>query len=334
MFLQLIKNPSSGLVGFWINYGIALHVPESNKQWIIPFAVQLIPGGLLFLGALWLKESPRWLYSKGRREEGLKNLMWVRQLPSDDLYLVEDVAAIDAAIEAQRGSFGSGFWAPFKALASSRRVQWRFVLGGMLFMFQNGSGINAVNYYSPTIFKSLGIVGTNTGFLTTGLFGVVKTCLTLIWLFVLIDRLGRRNLLLGGALGGSICMWVIGGLLKAYPPVTATTTSTTGSSGTSGSAPVTTTATTTSTAVPSHGIAAIFFFYLWTTFYTPSWNGTPWVLNSEMFDMTTRSLGQANAAMNNWFWNFIISRFTPNMFLNMGAGGYVFLHLPLHFAPH
>ena len=61
----------------------------------------------------------------------------------------------------------------------------------------------------------------------------------------------------------------------------------------------------------------MFFFYLWTAFYTPSWNGTPWVLNSEIFDQSTRSLGQASAACNNWFWNFIISRFTPQMFLSM-----------------
>ncbi len=52
----------------------------------------------------------------------------------------------------------------------------------------------------------------------------------------------------------------------------------------------------------SGGTAAIFFFYLWTAFYTPSWNGTPWVLNSEMFPQSVRSLGQASAAANNWFW--------------------------------
>lgn len=59
-------------------------------------------------------------------------------------------------------------------------------------------------------------------------------------------------------------------------------------------------------------------------FYTPSWNGTPWVLNSEMFDANTRSLGQANAAANNWLWNFIISRFTESMFNAWGYGVYFF----------
>jgi hypothetical protein len=55
--------------------------------------------------------------------------------------------------------------------------------------------------YSPTVFKSIGIVGTNTTFLTTGIFGVVKTCLTFVWLLYLIDHLGRRKLLMIGATG-------------------------------------------------------------------------------------------------------------------------------------
>jgi len=290
-----------GLVGFWINYGISETMAPSTKQWLIPFAVQLIPAGILFAGAFWLKESPRWLLSKGKREQALKNLCWIRKLPQDELYIVEEVAFLDAALEEQAAAIGVGFWKPFKAVGKNRKIQWRFFLGGILFMWQNGSGINAINYYSPTVFASIGITGTNTAFLTTGLFGVVKTCLTLIWLFFLIDRLGRRKLLMFGASGGSICMWIIGGYIASIKIV---------SSDDAVSKPLS-----------SGGTAAVFFFYLWTAFYTPSWNGTPWVLNSEMFDQTVRSLGQASAAANNWFWNFIISRFTPQMFLSMGVNG-------------
>lgn len=115
----------------------------------------------------------------------------------------------------------------------------------------------AINYYSPTVFKSLGIVGGNTSFLTTGLFGVVKTVFTLIWLFFLIDKFGRRNLLLVGAIGGAVCMLILGGYL-ASPLVDTSSASQVAKPLTSG------------------GIAAVFFFYLWTAFYTPSWNGTPW----------------------------------------------------------
>lgn len=274
----------------------------SHKQWIIPFAVQLIPAGLLFIGALWIRESPRWLLSKNRREQAIKNLCWIRNLPADDIYIVEEIAFLDHALEEQAGTIGGlGFWQPFKAVGSNKQIQWRFFLGAMLFLWQNGSGINAINYYSPTVFASLGIRGTNTSFLTTGLFGVVKTSLTFVWLFVLIDRLGRRNLLLIGSTGGSICMWIIGGYLASIK--------------------VESTDSDESVPLSSGGYAAVFFFYLWTAFYTPSWNGTPWVLNSEMFDQSVRSLGQASAAMNNWFWNFIISRFTPQMFLNMGNSG-------------
>lgn len=74
----------------------------------------------------------------------------------------------------------------------------------------------------------------------------------------------------------------------------------------------------------SGGTSAMVFFYLWTATYTPSWNGTPWVLNSEMFNQNVRVLAQAFAAANNWFWNFIIARFTPQMFAAMGYGVYFF----------
>lgn len=119
----------------------------------------------------------------------------------------------------------------------------------------------------------------------------------------LIDHLGRRNLLMIGALGGSVCMWYLGAYIKIADP--AANPSTDGK-------------------LSSAGISAMFFFYLWTAFYTPSWNGTPWVINSEMFDQNTRSLGQASAAASNWFFNFIISRFTPQMFAAMSYGVYMF----------
>ncbi|KAK7961808.1 uncharacterized protein PG986_002633 [Apiospora aurea] len=290
-----------GLVGFWINYGVNTTMQPSRRQWLIPFAVQLIPGGLLAVGALWLHESPRWLFSKGRHDQAMDNLCWIRNLPRDDVYIVEEVSYIDEDLERYKREVGVGFWKPFAAL-KQRKVQWRFFLGGMLFFWQNGSGINAINYYSPTVFNSIGITGTNAALLTTGIFGVVKTCVTVVWLLYLIDQLGRRKLLLCGAVGGSLCMWFIG----AYIKIADTANRPAGS------------------ALDGGGIAAIFFFYLWTVFYTPSWNGTPWVLNSEMFDQNTRALGQASAAANNWFWNFIVSRFTPQMFLKMGYGVYFF----------
>lgn len=287
-----------GLVGFWINYGISLHVP---KMWIVPFAVQLIPSGILFIGSFWLRESPRWLMSKGRRELAVKNLCWMRELHEDDIYIKEEMYAIETDIERQMAGGGMGFWQPFKLLASNRHIQWRFFLGGSLFFWQNASGINAINYYSPTVFKSIGITGLNTSLFTTGLFGVVKTVFTIIYLVFLIDQYGRRRLLMIGAAGGSLCLWYVGAYIAIAKPALHPTQS-----------------------LPPSGISAVFFFYLWTAFYSPTWNPTPWVYNSEMFDQNVRTLAQAFAAMNNWFWNFMVSRFTPQMFATMGYGVYFF----------
>ncbi|KAK2774018.1 hypothetical protein FQN53_003883, partial [Emmonsiellopsis sp. PD_33] len=284
-----------------IQYGIAETLPYGNKQWLIPFAVQLIPAGLLLIGAAFITESPRWLFLRGRRDEAIKNLCWIRNLPADDIYMVEEISMIDQALEEQRSTIGLGFWKPFKAVGSNRRVMYRLFLGSMFFFWQNGSGINAINYYSPTVFKSIGIRGSNAGMFTTGLYGVVKTVFTIFWLLYLVDQVGRRNLLLIGAVGGSVCLWIVGGYIKIAQPENNPTGDMT-----------------------SGGIAAIFFFYLWTCFYSVSWNGIPWIYNSEMFDPNVRSLAQACAAASNWFWNFLISRFTPQMFAAMGYGVYFF----------
>lgn len=94
----------------------------------------------------------------------------------------------------------------------------------------------------------------------TGIFGVVKAAMTFVWLLFLVDQLGRRKLLLIGAVTGSVCMWVIGAYIYIVEPADHPTSSLNGG-----------------------GIAAIVFFYLWTAVYTPTWNGTPWVINSVRF---------------------------------------------------
>jgi sugar porter (SP) family MFS transporter len=217
--------------------------------------------------------------------------------------MLEEVSAIDAAIEYQRSTVGLGFWQPFQALGRDPKIRYRFFLGSSLFFWQNTSGINAINYYSPTVFKSIGVTGTNTGLFSTGIFGVIKTLMTLVWLFLMIDKFGRRNLLMIGAIGGSLCLWYVGGYIAIADP--ANNPSASGE-------------------LPPGGISAMAFFYLWTAFYTPSWNGTPWVYNSEMFPQNVRTLGQACAAGSNWFFNFLVARFTPQMFNKMGYGVYFF----------
>lgn len=117
-------------------------MPSNRSQWLVPFGVQLIPAGILLSGIFFIRESPRWLFSRGKREQAVKNLSWIRNLPADHIYMQEEIQQIEAAIEYQAQTVGLGFWQPFKAVFTQKKVLYRFLLGGSLFMWQNATGIN------------------------------------------------------------------------------------------------------------------------------------------------------------------------------------------------
>ncbi|THY22799.1 MFS quinate transporter-like protein QutD [Aureobasidium pullulans] len=287
---------TGGLVGFWIIFGVSESSPLTGRdQFLVPFAIQLVPAGMVLIGSVMLRETPRWLFSKGRREQAIKNLCWIRNLEPTDQYIIEEVEMMEAAND----EIPKGFFQPIKLALTDRKILWRLFLGHMLFVLQNFSGINAINYYSPTIFRTMGINSNYTVDLMTGIFGVLKTVMTVLWLTVLVDKWGRRQLLVYGSIAGASCMYIIGALITAKVGQ--------GNQDTSH--------------LSSQGIATIVMVYLWTTFYIPSWNGTPWVINSEMFSTASRNVGQVSASMANWLWTFIIARFTPDMISGMGPDG-------------
>ena len=79
--------------------GISLHIKSGFAVWRIPFGFQLVPAGLMALGLLTVRESPRWLASKGRTEEALVNLAYLRRTDVDDGRVRGEMAEIEAAME-------------------------------------------------------------------------------------------------------------------------------------------------------------------------------------------------------------------------------------------
>lgn len=290
------------LVGFWINYGIDSHVTPSTKQWFIPFAIQLVPSGMFLIGSVIMKESPRWLFSVNKHDEAINNLSWFRNLREDDEYIVYEVNQVKESIEYQRNNVGLGITDPFRQvfLSKDRKILYRLCLTCSLFIFQNFLGIQSINYYSPKIFASLGVDGTNATLFSTGMFGVVKFVCTFIYILFIVDSFGRRKAFMCSSTVCSICFWYIGSYLKVNDPTRPGVEAGPG------------------------GTAAIVMMYLWIASFILAWSGGPFVVGSEVFDQNIRSFVQAINAAVSWVPIFIMSRFTSDMIRAMDYGIYFF----------
>lgn len=83
--------------------------PSGSRQWLIPIGLQLVPGVLLFIVSLFAPESPRWLCKKDNWDQARKNLVYLRHLPEDHVYIMEELSGIKEQLEFERAkSGGSG----------------------------------------------------------------------------------------------------------------------------------------------------------------------------------------------------------------------------------
>ena len=181
---------------YWLDYGVALTIPESTKQWRVPVAIQLIPGGALLIGVFFLKESPRWLAKQGRYEEATASLAYMRREEINDPDIVKEIADIRASIEEELAITEGVTWK--EVLLPGNR--YRFAVAFTIFLCQQFSGTNSIGYYAPQIFETIGVAKTNASLFATGVYGSVKVATTGLFLLIGIDKIGRRNSLLGGAL--------------------------------------------------------------------------------------------------------------------------------------
>jgi len=288
------------VIGFWVNYGVSTTLAASDTQWRITFGLQLAPAALLVGTMLLQPESPRYLVEKGKIDQARQVLARIRNLPIEHEYIAYEVNAIQQQLAGDLViTHGETSIASKLRVMRQPSILKRLGMGVALMWFQNFSGINALNYYSPTIVRSIGFTGTNVGLLATGIYGIVKAVATLVFMVVGIDRLGRRNALLIGSVGAAFSLYSI----AVYSAVSNSFV----------------------TAPPLDGGAyyALVAIYLFAVFYAFSWNGIPWIFCAEVFPSGVRVACLVITTMNQWLAQFVIAFSFPYMVRSITYGVFI-----------
>ncbi|RSH90435.1 hypothetical protein EHS25_001040 [Saitozyma podzolica] len=287
------------MIGFWIPYGI-LKTQTGTPQWRIPFAVQLIPSGACLIALFFLRETPRFIAKQSGESKALHTLAYFRGLPEDHDYVHRELDEIMEQVEIEKAMIGDmGRFATIKKSFGRRNL--RRLLSGMLVMiFFQMAGTNAVNYYSPVIFQSLGLSSSSASLFATGVYGVIRFVATLIAMSLFTDRFGRKPMIVTGGSIMAICMWIVGALSKTSPAKIG--------AGMSG---------------PQLG--SIILIYIWAVAFCFSYAGIPWIFCSEIFPLDIRTFCMAICTSTHWAFNLMLAKTTPYMIQNLGGYGIYFV---------
>lgn len=226
-----------------------------------------------------LKESPRWLMKKGRYDTALANLTYIRRETTPSLQTMEEYAEIKASVEAELletdGVQVKEMWLP----GNRKRVLLGFAVmvcqqlsGTIVFTYvgrplSNQSRFTLTVQYAPQFFQEVGLKSSSTGLFATGrpghssrsaradlsgVYGIVKTVFSMIFLLWFIDRIGRRPSLIYGAGVMGAVMLINACLLATHPPQPNTDS------------------------VSSYSIVMIVMIYVYCIGYSWSWGPVPW----------------------------------------------------------
>ncbi|HEY0447835.1 sugar porter family MFS transporter [Actinophytocola sp.] len=167
------------LASYLVDYGLA-----ASANWRLMFGLAVIPAALLFVGILTQAESPHWLIRQGREDEARRVLSRLRE--SDIDAEVAEVKEVAARRVSRRDLLARGV----------RPALW---VGVLMAIFQQITGINTVIYYAPSLLAGAGL-GNGASLLANVVNGVVNVGMTIVAIRLL-DRTGRRPLLLAGTAG-------------------------------------------------------------------------------------------------------------------------------------
>jgi len=242
---------------YFVNWAIAR---GGDAQWLDHVGWRLMLGSegipaLLFLALLVpLPDTPRWYMLRGREAEARATLEAIA--PQAASAILEEIrASLTTGPSARLLSFGAGVLA----------------IGVGLAIFQQFVGINAVLYYAPLMFRNLG-AGNDSALLQTTLVGTANMLATVLAI-VMVDRLGRRPLLLIGSATMALPMIGLGYLFGEH----------------------------------SQGVLALAFVLVYIVGFAMSWGPIVWVLLAEIFPGSIRGRAMAIAVAVEWIANLVVS---------------------------
>jgi SP family galactose:H+ symporter-like MFS transporter len=248
------------LLAYIVDYAFA-----AIQGWRWMFGLAVVPAAIFGAGMLFLPESPRWLLRRGQGDKARAMLRRIRGTSNVDAELQEIELGLTRAEEHGRLS---------DLFAVSLRPA--LIVGIGLAVFQQVTGINTVIYYAPLIIQSAGISSASGAILATAGIGVVNVLMTIVAMR-LIDRMGRRPLLLIGIGGMVITLGILG--LSFYM------------------------------AGKSSALIwlAVISMMVYVASFAISLGPIFWLLISEIYPLKIRSSGEGLAAAFNWGANLLVS---------------------------
>lgn len=279
-------------LAYWIDYAFSSHT--SSYAWRIPCILQCVFLFPMLLIVAIVPETPRWLASHDRGDESLMVLQRLHRHRMSDANIRLLHADILQTVEVEK-SLGTGKW---KDLIKNDSIQSRrrFLIACGIQAFQQLGGINAVIYYSGTLFeKSLGfsqhMSALMSGFLQTWFF------LASFIPWPLIDRVGRRPLLLSMISLMAVVMGVQSGLIYQVQYNTPS--------------------------AKAAGRAAAAMLFVFQGAFTVGFQATVWVYPTEILPLRLRQRGSSVSTACNWIFNYMIVQITPIAISNIGYRTYI-----------
>lgn len=269
-----------------INYGTQ-HIPTWG--WRLSLALGAVPAVLLFLSSLFLPDTPSSLIQRGKPEEGRRVLQRIRGVDDVSVELQDITHAVHVSNSIPN---------PYKTILC-RRYRPQLVISILIPIFQQFTGINAIMFYAPQLFQSIGS-GADAALLNTVIIGAVNVASTLVAILV-VDRFGRRILFLEGGIQMIAAEVVVGSLILSGM----------GKSGTG-------------VLSDSMAKAIIAFICIYVAGFAWSWGPLGWLVPSEIQPLETRAAGTAINTCVNFLTTFIIGQTFLSMLCSMKFGVFYF----------